>query len=406
MPEDLEEFQLYIDKNRVLRPNNSHGRVQMLLLLLPPPPLDLKESHGEETELLLHQTYSSFTPINQPESFLIFSSTPASSCVSAPSAAFIPMAHASFIPAGSAPVFNAPFSEFLSSVLLLLISIDSNRLFPLSSTVENKIEPLFTSASPESESAPEFIDFTDKPANFTELDWKILGEATSDLSFESSLETAGLSQKRKREEKDKAEENKRKREVRNDNPVESEFLISSAKKVGTVVDKLPKRETMTPAPRDEDKTMAMMTSKDKAKKKVKITKQKKEPKCGCKAAVGKKWKESVEGKKPMAFPKAWNFLFMTHNLDLVCFTHQRQLAAKLGFWSIDNGKDLTAALTKVFDKRLSTGYAGLKTNSKTRELFKLFYRLRGSAKKGKNKTLPIKNRPNRDCGCFEEVEKR
>ena len=114
----------------------------------------------------------------------------------------------------------------------------------------------------------------------------------------------------------------------------------------------------------------------------------------------------MEGKGPMAFPKAWNFLFVTHNLDLVCFTHWRQLAAKLSLWSVGNSKDLTTVVIKVFNEELSTGYAELKTNSKTRKLSKLSYRPRDSAKKGKNKMLPVENRPSRDCGCSNDVQKR
>ena len=79
--------------------------------------------------------------------------------------------------------------------------------------------------------------------------------------------------------------------------------MTGARKVGTVA-KLPERKAMTPAPCDEGKTMATTISKNKAKKKIKITRQKREPRCGCRSAVGKKWKESVEGKGPMAFPKA------------------------------------------------------------------------------------------------------
>ena len=93
-------------------------------------------------------------------------------------------------------------------------------------------------------------------------------------------------------------------------------------------------------------------------------------------------------------------------MDLVCFTHRKQLAAKLGFYSVDNNKDLTAVLTKVFDERLSTGYTELKINPKTRELFKLSHRPWGSAKRGKNNVLPIENRPNRDCSCFKNVERK
>ena len=220
------------------------------------------------------------------------------------------------------------------------------------------------------------------------------------------METTGFSRKRGREEEDKAEGNKKKWEVKNNDLEKSEFLMTGAKKVETVTDKLPEKEAMTPASCDEGKTMATTTSKGKAKKKVKITKQKREPKCGCRAAVGKKWKESVEGKGLMAFSKAWNLLFVMYNLDLVCFTHRRRLAIKLGLWSVDNSKDLTAVLTKVFDKGLSMGYAELKTNSKTRELFKLSYCPWGFAKKRKNKTLPVENRPNHDCGCSDDIEKR
>ena len=126
------------------------------------------------------------------------------------------------------------------------------------------------------------------PANFTELDWEILGEATSDLFSKSSLKTAGFSQKQKREEENEAERNKRRQEVRNDNPVEDKFLMTKARKMGTVVNKLPKRKTMTLALCDEGKTMVTTTSKSKAKEKVKITRQKKEPRYGCRATVGKK----------------------------------------------------------------------------------------------------------------------
>ena len=63
-------------------------------------------------------------------------------------------------------------------------------------------------------------------------------------------------------------------------------------------------------------------------------------------------------------------------------------------------------LTKVFDKRLSTGYKKLKTNPKTRKLFKLSHCLWGSAKKEKNKTPLVKSRLNCDCGYFENVEKK
>ena len=76
--------------------------------------------------------------------------------------------------------------------------------------VENKIEPLLPSASPKTDSAPKFINLTDKPADFTELNWEILGKSTSDSSFENSLETAGPSQKQRREKEDKTKGNKRK----------------------------------------------------------------------------------------------------------------------------------------------------------------------------------------------------
>ena len=93
-------------------------------------------------------------------------------------------------------------------------------------------------------------------------------------------------------------------------------------------------------------------------------------------------------------------------MNLVCFTHWRQLAAKLGFCSVDNSKDLTAVLTKVFDKELSTGYTELKINPKTCELFKLSYRPQGSAKRRKNNILPVENRSNHDCGCSEDVKRK
>ena len=63
-------------------------------------------------------------------------------------------------------------------------------------------------------------------------------------------------------------------------------------------------------------------------------------------------------------------------------------------------------LIKVFDKGHSTGYTELKINQKTRELFKLSHRPQGSAKREKNNVLPIENRPNRDCGCSENVERK
>ena len=93
-------------------------------------------------------------------------------------------------------------------------------------------------------------------------------------------------------------------------------------------------------------------------------------------------------------------------MNLVCFTHWKQLAAKLGFWSVDNNKDLTTVLIKVFDKKLFTGYVELKTNLRTCKLFKLFYHLQGSAKKRKNKILPVKDRPNCDYGCSKDVKKK
>ena len=211
MLEDLEEFYLCIDKDGVLRPNDSHSQVRTLPLSLPPPPFNPKKSYGEGAGLLSNQAYSSFTPINQPEFLLVSSSAPISSCVPAPSATLTSVARASFVSAGFTPTFDAPFSEFLSSATLLLISADSDWPFLPPSTVENKIEPPFPSvslyhsasshhpasphpsASPKTDSAPKFIDLTNKPADFTELDWKILGKSTSDLSSESSLKTASPS---------------------------------------------------------------------------------------------------------------------------------------------------------------------------------------------------------------------
>ena len=124
--EHLEEFNLYINKDRVFRPNDSHGRVQILPPLLPPPLLDSKESYREETGLLSNQAYSSFTLINQPESFSVSSSALTFSCVLVFSAAPTPVACASSVPAGPAPAFNMLFSEFLSSAALLLMSADLN----------------------------------------------------------------------------------------------------------------------------------------------------------------------------------------------------------------------------------------------------------------------------------------
>ena len=92
--EDLEEFHLYIDKDRLLKPNVSHGQVQMLLLLLPPLPLNPKKFYEEKAGLLSNQAYSSFMPINQPESFSISFSAPAFFYVPAFSAIFIPVVYA------------------------------------------------------------------------------------------------------------------------------------------------------------------------------------------------------------------------------------------------------------------------------------------------------------------------
>ena len=90
------------------------------------------------------------------------------------------------------------------------------------------------------------------------------------------------------EEKNKAERNKRRREVRNNNPEESEFLMTGVRDVETVRNKLPERGAMTPVPCDESKTMATTTSKGKKKEKVKVTRQKRAPSCGCMGAVGNK----------------------------------------------------------------------------------------------------------------------
>ena len=76
------------------------------------------------------------------------------------------------------------------------MSADSDWPFSLPPTVKDEIEPPYPSVSPKTDFAPEFIDLTDKPANFKELDREILRELTCDLSSKSLLETAGFPQKR------------------------------------------------------------------------------------------------------------------------------------------------------------------------------------------------------------------
>ena len=294
--EDLEEFHLYINKDKVLRPNTSHGQVQTLLLLLPPPPLNFEKFYEEKAELLSNQAKSSFTPINQPESLFVFSSAPSFSYVLVPSTALTLIACAFSIPAGPIPIFDALFFEFLSSAVLLLIPADSDWSFSPLPTVKNKIKPPFSSAPPKTDSATEFLDLKDRLTDFTELDWKILRESTSAFSSKSSLEPVGSSQKQTRKKEKVIKGNKKRQEIRNNNLVESKFLMTGTRKVGTAADKLPERGAITPAPCDKSKTMAMIKSKDKGKKKIRITKQQKEPRCGCRAAVRKKWKKTIGAK--------------------------------------------------------------------------------------------------------------
>ena len=77
--------------------------------------------------------------------------------------------------------------------------------------------------------------------------------------------------------------------------------------------------------------MTTLKNKGKDKEKGRTIKLSKKLKCGYKVAVRKKRKKTIENKESIRFSNAWRLLVIILKLDLICFTHQRQLTTKLSF---------------------------------------------------------------------------
>ena len=252
---DLEKFHLYINEDKILRLNASHGQVQLLLFSLLLPLFDPKKSYREDIGLLLNQSYSSFISINRLKSLLVVFSTPVSFSALVFFAVFAPVICASSVPATYALVFNAPFSKFLTSITLVSWSADSERLFPLFPMVKDETESFLSSTLPSSNSVPIFFNFQYKFTDFTELDQEILGESINALSSKISPKPAGPSCKRVHKEKKTIRGKKKMR--KGDNGKRSMPMPTLGH---LATNKLLEKKAMTSIPFKINKTMAKSTT--------------------------------------------------------------------------------------------------------------------------------------------------